>query len=66
MITNTDYVSSWKFKGLSDKTIKPLTTSNNTLTPILNYYGTKTRVGFDGDCLKQDKVTFNHRKIVNI
>ena len=32
----------------------------------LNYYGTKTRVEFYGGCLKQEKVTFNHGKEVNI
>ena len=32
VITNTDYVSSWKSKGLSAETIKPLTTSDNSLT----------------------------------
>ena len=31
-ITNTDYVSSWKSKGLSAETIKPPTTSDNSLT----------------------------------
>ena len=36
-ITNTDYVSSWKSKGLSAKTIKPPTTSDNSLTPLLYY-----------------------------
>ena len=41
MITNTDYISSWKSKGLSDESIKPPTTSDNSLTPTLNYYGTK-------------------------
>ena len=40
-ITNTDYVSSWKSKGLSAETIKPPTMSDNGLTPELNYYGTK-------------------------
>ena len=45
-ITNTDYVSSWKSKGLSAESIKPPTTSYNVLTPELNYYGTKTRVIF--------------------
>ena len=28
--------------------------------------GTKARVKFNGDCLKQEKITFNHGKIVNI
>ena len=53
MITNADYISSWKSKGLSAESIKPLTTSDNSLNPRLNYYGTKTRVKFTGSCLKQ-------------
>ena len=32
-ITNTDYVLSWTFKGLSAESIKPPTTSDNSLTP---------------------------------
>ena len=40
VITNTDYVSSWKSKGLSAESIQPPTTSYNSLTPVLNYYGT--------------------------
>ena len=45
VITNTDYISSWKSKGLSSESIKLPTT--------LSYYGTKTRVKFTGSCLKQ-------------
>ena len=52
-ITNTDYVSSWKFKGVSAESIKPPTTSDNSLTPALNYYGTNIRVEFTGSYLKQ-------------
>ena len=37
---------------------------NHIRTP--NYYGTKTRVEFNGSCLKQDIATFNHKKVVNI
>ena len=66
MITNTDYVSSWKSKGLSAESIKPPTTSDNSLTPALSYYGTKTRVKFTGSCLKQPKVSYTHGKVVNI
>ena len=51
-ITNTTYVSSWKYKGLSVETIKPPATSDNSLTPKSNYYGTKTRVKFNGSCLQ--------------
>ena len=66
VITNTDYVSSWKSKGLSAGSIKPLTTSDNIPTPALSYYGTKTRVKFTGSCLKQSKISYNHGKVVNI
>ena len=41
---NLRYVLSWKFKGLSNESIKPPTTSDNGLAPILNYYGTKAKV----------------------
>ena len=66
IITNTKYISAWESKGLADQTIKPPTTSNYKLNPQLNYFGTKTRLEFRGSCLKQDKSTFNHGKIVNI
>ena len=56
VITNTDYVSSWKSKGLSAESIKPPTTSDNSLTPALSYYGTKTRVKFVGSCLNKPKI----------
>ena len=41
-----DRVLSWESKGLSNKSIKPPTTSDNSLTPELNYYGTKIKVKF--------------------
>ena len=53
VITNTDYISSWKSKGLSAESIKPPTTSDISLTAKLNYYGTKIRVKLTGSCLKQ-------------
>ena len=46
VIANTDYFSSWKSKGLFAETIKPPATSDIILTPVLSYYGTKTRVKF--------------------
>ena len=38
-ISNSVYISEWKSKGLSDESIKPPKTTNNVLTPQLNYYG---------------------------
>ena len=57
VIANTDYVSSWKSKGLSAETFKPPSTSYNSLTPSLSYYDTKTRVKFTGSCLKQSTIS---------
>ena len=66
MITNTDYVSSSKSKELSSESIKPPATFDNSVTPILNYYDTRTRVKFTGSCLKQPKISYTHGKVVNI
>ena len=66
MITNTDHISSWKSRGLSNENIKPPTTSDNSLAPSLNYYGNKIRVKFTGSCLKQPKILYTHGKVVNI
>ena len=51
---------------MSNESIKPPSAPNNFLTSSLNYLGTKIRVKFSGSCLKQDKVTYAHGKIVNI
>ena len=65
MITTTDYISSSESKGLSTESIKPPTTSDNSLTPTLNYDDDlKVRVKFTRSCLKQPK--FKTKTIVNI
>ena len=51
---------------MPDERINSITASSYKVTPQLSYYGTKTRVEFNGSCLKQDSVTFNHKKVVNI
>ena len=65
-IDNTNHISSWKSKGLSNKSIKPPVASNNNLASPLNYIGVKTRAKFNRSCLKQDKATFTQKNIVNI
>ena len=57
---------SWKSKGLSDESIKRPSRSNKMLNPSVNYVSTKPRVEFKGDCLKQEKISFDHGKIVNV
>ena len=61
-----DRVLSWRSKGMSNESIKPPTTSNNSLNPRLSYNDTKIKVQFTGSCLKQPKFTFTHKKVVNI
>ena len=63
---NSYYISSWTSKRLSTESITPPSAANNFLTLSLNYLGTKKRVKFSGSCLKQDKITYTHGKIVNI
>ena len=62
-VGNTGKISSWKSKGLVDEIIKPI---DNTQAPELIYSGETIHVKFDENYLKQDKITFNHGKIVNI
>ena len=57
-----NYIYFWKSKRLSDEN----TTSDHKSSSHLSYYGTKTRVELRGSYLKQDKITFNHKKVVNI
>ena len=47
LIANKKYISSWKSKGLSDETITPYATSDNSLTPWIDHYGTKIRLKFN-------------------
>ena len=51
---------------MSDERIGSNTASNHSIIPELSYYGTKTRVEFNGSCLKQDKATYNRGAMVNI
>ena len=64
-IGSGNYIYIWKSKGLSDEKINSITTSNYSITPELNHYGTKSRATFSGKCLKQDKATYNQGAIVN-
>ena len=65
-VCSGNYIYFWKSKGLFDERLDSITASNYKITPELSCYGTKTKVEFNGSCLKQDKVIYNHGKIVNI
>ena len=60
-------LSSWKSKGLSDETITPYATSDNSLTPLIDHYGSKVRLKFNKGCLKQsNNLTYDYGSRVNI
>ena len=61
-----NYIYFWKSRSLPDERINSITASNYSITPKLHYYDNKIRVQFSGSCLKQDKITYNHGKLVSI
>ena len=54
------------FGHLKDERINSITASNYSITLELSYYNSKIKVKFNGSSLKQDKVTYNHGKTINI
>ena len=61
---NDSNILSQKSKGLSDESITPPSNYDKMLNPSVDYVGTKTRLKFNGDFLKQEKIIFNHGTIV--
>ena len=60
-------ISSWKSKGLSNETITPYATSDDSLNPLIDHYGSKVRAKFNKGCLKQsDNLTYDYWSRVNI
>ena len=51
---------------MSDENIIAPNTSDYKLNPELSFFDTKIRVEFNGSCLKQDEITYDHGKVVNI
>ena len=65
-ITKTNHILSCTSRGLSAESIKPPATSDNSINPELSYYDYNIRVKFTGSCLKQPRITYTHKKVVNI
>ena len=64
---NGKYILLWKCKGLSDETIRPYATSDNSLTQLIDYYSAKIRLKFNKSCLKQsNNLTYDYGHIVNV
>ena len=61
-VGNGAYIYHWKSKGLSKERINSIKRPDYGITPYLSYYGTKTRVKFNGSCFRQDKIMYTHCK----
>ena len=57
-IANKKFISSWKSKGLSDETITPYATSDNSFTSLTDHYGSKVRVKFNKGCLNSQIILY--------
>ena len=64
-VVNSVYILEWKSKWLSDESIKSGSEPNNFLNLKLSCYGNKMGLIFSGSCLKQDRITHDHVKVVN-
>ena len=62
----SNWITKWKSKGLSFENLEVVSTTSNTLTPSVNYYGDKVRLRFTGSVLQQKTVTYSHKKVVNL
>ena len=63
---NGKLITKWESKGLSNEGLEVASTSDNTLTPSLNYYGDKARLRFTRSVLQQKTTTYNNKKVVNL
>ena len=60
---NSNWITKWKSKGLSNENLEVVSKTDNTLTPSINYYGDKVRLRFTGSVLQQKTVTYSHKKL---
>ena len=64
---NGKYILPWQSKGLSNETIKPYATSDNSLTPSIDHYGSKVRLKFNKGYLKQwNNLTYDYGSKVKV
>ena len=50
---DSNWITKWKSKGLSNESLQVVSTSDNTFTPSVNYYGDKVRLRFTESVLQQ-------------
>ena len=66
-INNEWYITSRKSKGLSEESVTPSVTSDNSLNPLIDYYyNNEIRLKYKESCLKQHNLHYKRKNIVNI
>ena len=60
---NSNCITLWKSKGVSNESLEVVFMSNNTLTLSVNYYEDKVRLKFTGSVLQQKTVSYSHKKL---
>ena len=66
---NSNWITKWKSKRLSNECLEVVSTTSNTLTPSVKYYGDKVKcfaTKVKKSVLQQKTVTYSHKKVVNI
>ena len=56
------WITKWKPKRLSNENLEVVSTSNNILSPKINYDKNKIRLNFSGSIPQQKIVTYNHKR----
>ena len=63
---DTETITAWKSKGMSDESIKlPTTPSNSVASKLKRIHNSIWAVEFKGSWLKQDKATFAQKDLIN-
>ena len=63
---NSNWITKWKSKGLSNENLEVVSTSDITLNLSINYYGDKARLRFTASVLQQKTVTCSYKKVINL
>ena len=62
-ILNSNWITKWKSKEISNESLEVVSTTTNTLTPLVNYYGDKVRLRFTESVLQQKTITYSNKKV---
>ena len=65
-VLNSNWITKWELKGLSNENLEVVSGLNDTFTPSINYYRDKARLRFTRSVLQQKTITYSRKKVVNL